>query len=507
MKTLAMLLFLVLSFFAPLCATAEDAITVVGELERMRSADHLFRPQLHQLRQYSGFHRGGGNPDRMHCLYEEDGWRVVADHQGPGVVSRIWTTHEAAWGEIRVEVDGQPIFSGNAFHFFARKDLPFRKPLSEVRHKFSREITAERETSGKNEWAVSYVPIPFAKRFRYLQRDVVYANIDVKEFPAGTKIESFLHVDEKVLKVESEKTAAAWQAVNLFGSALDKYERVHGVADVARTSSDAEKVVELKEFEGPGILRGIRLKAENVADCKDVDLCIAWDGEKTPSVRSPLDHGFGSRAQRTLAIGQSEDGWRFLYLPMPFQKNAKLTLVSHSKHPRNIFWEVFVEKPTALPADALYLHSQANQGYFQAGKNKFGAMPRAIGDFFYRVGYTALDWQGAGHVAAYLDLYECQPELDEHVFVDDERNFPDNRWNGTGHEDLFDMAWGHKPVSAPMTSGGSQTFDEVNVKLFWNDPLTFHTAIRFNWEWSFRYGIEPPKDARFASVVYWYGKR
>ena len=55
-----------------------------------------------------------------------------------------------------------------------------------------------------------------------------------------------------------------------------------------------------------------------------------------------------------------------------------------------------------------------------------------------------------------------------------------------------------------MASGGSQDFEEVNVKLFWNDPMTFRSAIRFNWEWAYTFGIEPPMDARFASVVYWY---
>ena len=55
-----------------------------------------------------------------------------------------------------------------------------------------------------------------------------------------------------------------------------------------------------------------------------------------------------------------------------------------------------------------------------------------------------------------------------------------------------------------MASGGSQDFKEVNVRLFWNTPMTFRTAIRFNWEWAYKFGVPPPLDARFASVVYWY---
>ena len=53
-------------------ASAAETVTVAGELARMRSADHLFRPQSHRILQYSGFHREGGNPDRLYCLYEED---------------------------------------------------------------------------------------------------------------------------------------------------------------------------------------------------------------------------------------------------------------------------------------------------------------------------------------------------------------------------------------------------------------------------------------------------
>jgi len=472
----------------------------------MRSADHLFQPQIHRLRQYSGFHRGGGNPDRMHCLYEEDGWRVVADHKGPGVVSRIWTTPGGEWTDIRVEVDGQTIFSGRASLFFQQERLPFRKPLSEIRRGASGQVTAEGEAPGKQAWAVSYLPLPFTNRFRYLQRNPVYANINIKEFPPGTPIESFLDVDWDKLRPEVAKTCAVWESMDLYGPALEQCQRIRKVLPMRPSGQKPEQVVEVAKLEGPGIIRGIRIRSETPAAYADVTLSIQWDGEESPSVHSPLDYGFGSREHRTLAIGQSKDGWRALYLPMPFRKTARLALVSRAADPASFVVELFVEKPARLPADVLYLHSHDNQGLFRAGKDTLGPQTPPIKDFFYRVGYTALDRQGAGHVVAYMDLYECQPELDEHVFVDDERNFPDNAWNGTGHEDLFDMAWGHKRLSTPMTSGGSQAFEEVNVKLFWNDPMTFRTAIRFNWEWCFRYGVEAPRDARFASVVYWYGK-
>jgi len=75
------------------CSERVATISVETELYRMRTSDHLFSPQTYKLKQYSVFHREGLNPDRLYCLYEEDGWRVVADHKGKGVVSRIWTTN------------------------------------------------------------------------------------------------------------------------------------------------------------------------------------------------------------------------------------------------------------------------------------------------------------------------------------------------------------------------------------------------------------------------------
>ena len=480
-----------------------ETVTVSSELKRLRTAEHLFRPQDYRLLQYSGFNRRGGNPDRFDCLYEEDGWRVVADHKGPGVVSRIWTTHDTTWHEIRIEVDGQVIFTGKANQFFEQDKLPFVRPLSEVRNSVTGRATAEGETPGKKEWAVSYVPIPFAKRFRYLQRDKLYANIDVKAFSEDVKVESFLDADWHALKAEFEATAAVWNRMDLYGEELAGYRKIAKRVAVPGATGESSVSVAVAELAGPAIVRQIRVKVKDGAACDQVELRIAWDGAEEPDVVAPLDHGFGSREHRTLALGQGADGWRVCSLPMPFRKKAALSLVSRSEKPVECDVELYVEENVSLPDDVLYLHSVSNTGEVKKG-TAFEHPDLPLADFFYANGYTAFERRGAGQIVAYMDLFNCQPELDEHIFVDDERTFPDNRWNGTGHEDLFDMAWGHKPVSAPMTSGGSEKFEEVNVKLFWNDPMTFRAAIRFNWEWAFRFGVNPPRDARFASVVYWY---
>lgn len=231
------------------------------------------------------------------------------------------------------------------------------------------------------------------------------------------------------------------------------------------------------------------------------DVSVATELQRMRST----DHLYRPQAHRTLAIGQSDDGWRFCMIPMPFREKAIVRLASRSVDAVRCQLELFVEEDASLPKDVLYLRSYKNKGRFAKG-TPFKKPGLPLADFFYQNGYTAFEQNGAGHIVAYMDLFNCQPELDEHIFIDGERKFPDNCWNGTGHEDLFDMAWGHSPISAPMTSGGSERFKEVNVKLFWNDPMTFRKSIRFNWEWAFLYGKKAPRNARFASVVYWYGK-
>lgn len=489
------------AFYA--CSVDDNRVTVETELARLRTTDHLFLPQKYErLVQYSGFHRKGQNPDRMHCLYEDEGWRVVADHKGKGVVSRIWTTYPTPkWGDIKVEVDGQVIYEGDAMKFFDQGKLPFVKPLCDIRSASNGEVTAEGEVKGAKKWAVSYAPIPFARRFRYMQREVVYANINIKEYAADTEIQSFTETDWTKVEKEFSKTADVWnQYANL--KAKDKSTTITKSITIPVNGNDGAEI-DLAKIEGTGIIRSIKIGVDNKLSKKDLAVNIYWDGSSEKSVTAPLYTGFGSMNHRTMAFGTQGD-WQYLNLPMPFAKGARVTVASQSETPVALKCQITYEKVRKLPKNVLYLYSKSNKGFFKSKVDSLAKHDFPINDFFYNTGYTALDIKGAGHIAAYMDRFHCQPELDEHIFIDDERTFPDNTWNGTGHEDLFDMAWGHKPVSSPMTSGGSENFKEVNAKFFLNDPMVFHTAIKFNWEWSYKFGIQPPRDARFASVVYWY---
>jgi len=482
-------------------------VSVITELQRMRTVDHLYRPNDHRILQYSGFHRDGGNPDRMHCLYEEDGWRVIADHKGPGVATRIWATHGDRWHDIRIELDGKTLFEGRADLFFGNNQYPSASPLNEIRSGNSISPTMFRGTGAQASmrWGVSYLPLPFKSRLRYMQRDELYAHVDVKQLESGTEVESFHEVDWEKVRPEWEKTVAVWSKNSLYGDELQNYEKVDRTLEFAAATEKAPDTLTALNIDGPGIIRSVRVKVAPEFR-RLISLKAWWDAAGKPSVDTSLDIGFGSRQYRTLAIGQSDDGWRFLNLPMPFRKSAVLRFVSVADAPATIDVEIYYEKKDRLPEETMYLNCSQHGDRFLRDKNQFLFPNASTKEFLYYNAYTAVDLVGRGHIAAYMDLFQCQPELDEHVFIDGERTFPENSWNGTGHEDLFDMAWGHKEHSAPMTSGGSEEQKEVNVRLFWNNTMTFRKDIRWNWEWSFKQWHHPPRDATFQSVVYWYGR-
>ena len=125
----------------------------------------------------------------------DDGWgewspTIRGRGSSPAFGRRIGPEVE---GDIQVEVDGEIIFTGKANSFFEQhKRLPSRNRCPKFATISPGVVTAEEETKNQKVWAVSYVPIPFEKRFRYLQRDKVYANIDIKAFPQSHQVESFL---------------------------------------------------------------------------------------------------------------------------------------------------------------------------------------------------------------------------------------------------------------------------------------------------------------------------
>ena len=89
----------------------------------------------------------------------------------------------------------------------------------------------------------------------------------------------------------------------------------------------------IAEFKKGGRVLGIEFDPGSVFEGlhKQVDLKITWDDEKIPAVYAPVadlfGYAFGARSMRSLLMGVNYAGKAYCYIPMPFEKAAKLELV------------------------------------------------------------------------------------------------------------------------------------------------------------------------------------
>ena len=184
--------------FAPLVlaarASAADApITVETLLQKMSDPRWLAVPPVPGERtvQFSSYDRAtrleGGkivhpfaNGDAGHYLRvegtgDQQEW-VLAEAQGPGYVSRIWSANPD--GELRIYIDGGPT-PALAAPFAAITNgqiAPFTAPFG---HDASR---------GRN----LYFPFPFAKSIKITTtKGKQYFQVSVTTLPAGTNVESY----------------------------------------------------------------------------------------------------------------------------------------------------------------------------------------------------------------------------------------------------------------------------------------------------------------------------
>ena len=178
---------------APQARAADDPITVETLLRKMSETRWLAAPPVPGERtvQFSSYDRAtrleGGkiihpfaNGDAGHYLRvdgkgDHQEW-VLAEAQGPGYVSRIWSANPD--GELRIYIDGNPTpVLAAPFPAITNGEIaPFAAPFG---HDASR---------GRN----LYFPFPFAKSIKITTtKGKQYFQVSVTSLPAGTNVESY----------------------------------------------------------------------------------------------------------------------------------------------------------------------------------------------------------------------------------------------------------------------------------------------------------------------------
>ena len=265
------------------------------------------------------------------------------------------------------------------------------------------------------------------------------------------------------------------------------------------------------ELEGPGKIAHIwfTIADSERAYGKLLVLRMYWDGEKEPSVETPINdffcegHGMDMYVN-SLPIRVTSDGrGRNCYWSMPFGKSAKITVTNEGQKRCDAFYYyIDWQKMRSLPKNTAYFHAQYRQEF-----------PCVKGQ-----DYLILDAEGRGHyVGCNLSIRQHEPgwwgEGDDRFCIDGEQT---PSLSGTGSEDYFCDGWGIRKLDGlyygfPLSENFDYLGKHTCYRFHIQDPVPFTKSLKMVIEhkgsgqradgtWD---GYRERFDD-FSSVAYWY---
>ena len=429
------------------------------------------------------------NGDGRGIIRREGDVSVVAEMEGPGCIWRIWSAL-AGQGHVKIYLDGkaEPVVDLPFIGYFDHKNAPFI--YTGLVHEVSK---------GFN----NYVPIPFRKSCKITMDKNwgAYYHFTYSRFPEGTQVPTFTR------DLSAEEMAALDKADRFLRKQLgaDPAGRRNGEVTEARTVQlGAGEKATVASISGARAITGMWVKVDNSDSAKvtellrNVSLRISWDGEKNPSVWSPLGDFFGTgpgvNEYKSLPLGMTKDGF-YSYWYMPFAKGAVVELSNDGK--ATFAGRIMItHAPVAKPIESL--------GRFHAKWHRDAFLPMEKERW--------IDWpmvvtKGRGRfVGVGLQVWNPRGgwwgEGDEKFFVDGEK-FPSTI--GTGSEDYFGYAWCFPALFQnayhDQTRNDGDNFNHVAVN-------RWHIADNVPFQKSFEGDIEKyygnNRPTLYAATVYWY---
>jgi len=429
------------------------------------------------------------NGDGTGKIRTEDDHEVFAEMEGPGVIWRIWSARTGQ-GRVKILLDGSAS---------PAVDLPFVKYFDRTSKPFVYKSLCYMAARGQN----CYVPIPFAKSCKIVAEKGWgrYFHFTYTKYPKGTKLPTFR------LPLSAEETAALAKADTFFRTRMgtDPAARRAGAKTVQSDLTLApDKTVTAIELKGPGAITALRIKAnfadrdDEMAALRQLALRIHWDGEKTPSVWTPLGDFFGTapgvNEYTSFPLGVTKKDGFYSFWYMPFASGAKVEIVNDGAKARKLKLQV-VHAPLTRPIETL--------GRFHAKWHRDALLPKEPER---AIDWTLLKTIGRGRLVGVM-LHVWNPrgawwgEGDEKFFVDGEK-FPSTF--GTGSEDYFGYAWCdpglfHRAFHNQTISMGNRGHVSVN-RWHITDNIPFQKSFEATIE---KYFVNR-RPTLYSSIAYWY---
>jgi len=298
---------------------------------------------------------------------------------------------------------------------------------------------------------------------------------------------------------------------------ISSFDRTGGNADNIPIKSGETAV--LAQIEGAGIIKHIwvTISCSDPMIRRNAVIRMYWDGEKNPSVESPIGdffgQGFGQNYNyAALPLAAAPEGGRALncYFPMPFGNEAKITLENQSDSPINAFY-FYVDYEEHLSMDD-------DSGRFHAWWNREITTPEgssekewdALGNQTNTHNYLFADIEGRGKFVG-VNYFVDNPSPMWYGEGDDMFMIDGEPWpfslHGTGTEDFFNSSWCPKEIYqhpyfgiALVNEGGGWMGRTHCYRFLMEDPIYFQKSLNA----SIEHGHANCLTLDLSTVAYWY---
>jgi hypothetical protein len=366
---------------------------------------------------FSSYDRTGGNDDGFSGKYsfirKEDDALVIAELNGPGVITRIWTpTPNDSPMEFFFDGETMPRLVVPFRQIFDGTHWPFLAPLA---------------GSGGGGF-YSYVPLTFERscKIRLRGPKMQFFQINYGLYEAGTKVATFDPADRS-LQQGIDAVKKTWASVS--GEVIP----AHSDLDRRDQLLEPGKSVMLFSSQKPGRVVAIRLHPASAFAGPDRSLVLKarWDGATKPAILAPVGdffgYSFGDPSARSLLIG-TENDTAYVYFPMPYDHSAQIEIVSERTAGAPV---KFISEVAVVPEGR-----RPDEGRFYARWRREN--PVSQGEPF-----KFIEVAGRGHLVGVV-LQAQGLEAGQTLFFegDDEATLDGElAIHGTGSEDFFNGGW------------------------------------------------------------------
>jgi hypothetical protein len=481
-------------------AGAEMGAAAVG-IDEMARLDLLPRfKRSVKIGLVSSYDRSGGNDDGFSGKYsfirKEPGGLVIADLEGPGAIYRIHTP--------------TPTDDIVEFYFDGQAAPGLRLKLSELFDGTRAPFLAPLAGSGVGGYT-SYVPLTYKRSCKIVVKAETFQFYDINYavFPEDVPIETYLDPPGADFLARVEKAAAVLRRAGTdISDALVPPGTPISTKTVKARLAPGKRAA-LFETSEPGRIVGLRLgpAAAFAGSNRDILIRAYWDGAAEPAIDCPVGdffgYSFGDPAVRSLMLGTTDEGVDYFYFPMPFERGARIELVSEK-----------AAGASAAPGVDIEAEIVSAPVGKTTGEGRFYARWRREDPCTQGQPYTYLRTTGRGHVVGVILQAQGLETGSTSFFEGDDRAVIDGELAvpGTGSEDSFNGGWYDVPgrwetrTSLPLSGCLDYKKPQARTggyRFFLTDSYAYGRSIDYTIEHGPE-GNAVPTD--YASVVFFYSQ-